>query len=335
MGNKIILALVSVAVAGVFISPLKDKLVNLKGKILGIQDSKVRLEIFTPSVFVQLPNSSSFAVGENGQKIPVGTKVKTDDAGRAQLVYPNGSVTRIDYNTEVTLSEFSESPQKTRVKVSKGSIWSRVTKLLGGEYYKTESSTLVASVRGTSYGHTILPEEKNTVLVTQSKVAVQCFNSIEEYMVEEGNQITWDCKKNPQTGEITKEDKKNEWIIFNLQEDKKIDNSVNNDAELKPTTSPKGKSGDKQNSSGNSNQSADTGGQQDQVLGTTSTDNNTKNTKKEKSPSPTLTPSPFSSPTPTPSLNPSHSPHGGGNSGNGNSNSNSNPNPTGGRPAHP
>src|SRR3990167_3039554 len=61
-----------------------------------------RLKIFTSPVSVMLPGQDWQEAVDN-QEITAGTKVKTETAGRAQIIYPNKSVTRLDEKTEITV----------------------------------------------------------------------------------------------------------------------------------------------------------------------------------------------------------------------------------------
>jgi hypothetical protein len=115
-----------------------------------VQDASPILEIFSGDVEVKLSAASDFSKASDGQKVDVGTIVKTGSDGRAQIVYPTNSVTRIDFNSQMVIEEFTKSPSVTKVKVNNGRIWSRVAKLFGkDDSNETETNTLVASVRWT------------------------------------------------------------------------------------------------------------------------------------------------------------------------------------------
>lgn len=83
----------------------------------------------------------------------VGDVVKTNSAGRAELDYSDGSLTRLAPNTQVTVVRLdSASAQRTSVKVDAGRTWQRVKKLVAdGAQYEVSTPLGVASVKGTAF----------------------------------------------------------------------------------------------------------------------------------------------------------------------------------------
>jgi hypothetical protein len=177
------------------------------------------LEIFENTVEVNSVKA------QNGQKVEVGSKIKTDANGRAQLVYPNNSVTRIDKNSEMVLQDFEIIPSVTRVKIEKGRIWSRIAKLFGkDDSYETQTNTLVASVRGTSFGHGILDDGSNKISVSRSEVIVDCANQeIVDVNVSANKKVTTKCSSKPSPLNWGGEEAGDEWFKWNLNQDKELD----------------------------------------------------------------------------------------------------------------
>ncbi|KKS77763.1 MAG: Hemolysin-type calcium-binding region [Candidatus Woesebacteria bacterium GW2011_GWB1_43_14] len=226
------------------------------------------IEIFEGSPEVKLPNKE-FKLAQNGIEIPAGTIVKTDDKSRAQILYVNKSVTRLDFNTEITLIDLDNDEFKAKVKLTNGGIWSRVAKLLGKESYETETDKLVATVRGTSYGH-IITEKGNKIITTKSEVEGECINLSQKATVPFDKKLVFDCTNNktlfPST--ILYSDK-DEWYMFNLEKDEEL----------------------------NEKYGEGTYDDQKKVLGTSTP-------KSTPTPTPTSTPTPAPSVTPTPTPNP-------------------------------
>lgn len=183
-----------------------------------------KLEIFTGKVEVKLPGEE-FKEGQNNQDIPEGTVVKTNNTGRAQVIYPNNSVTRIDHNSLMTLENFQDSPSQTKVQIDEGRIWNRVIKLLGkDDSFESETETLVASVRGTSYGHGIQADGSNKVSVSRSIVEVDCYvGSQPNVNVETNKKITTKCLTGFGAVNWGGEEASDEWFNWNIEQDKILD----------------------------------------------------------------------------------------------------------------
>ena len=196
------------------------------------------LEIFSGEVEV---NSEK---AQNGQEIEIGSVIKTGKDGRAQLVYPNNSVTRIDFNSEMILEAFDDSPQKSSVVVTAGRIWARVAKLLGkDDVFETKSETLVASVRGTSYGHGILVDGSNKISVSRSQVHVDCNDNSFSADLPVNKKVTTKCVSQLSLQNWGGEEAGDEWFNWNLDQDKKLDERFGAgtyaDATLTPSPTPK------------------------------------------------------------------------------------------------
>ena len=98
-------------------------------KIMELKNPK--LEILSSGVFLESAKDTKWINATDGQEIVTGTVIKTNNEGRAQIVYPSGTVTRLDNNSQITLKEYVAFPQQVDILVEAGTIWSRVAKLLG------------------------------------------------------------------------------------------------------------------------------------------------------------------------------------------------------------
>jgi hypothetical protein len=183
------------------------------------------IEVYTPHVFIKTPDQTDFEEITSSKNVPAGTIVKTDSVGRAQAIYPNHSVTRLDHNSEFKIEDFNQNPFKAEVKLSKGKIWSRVAKLLGQETYETKSQNLVASIRGTSFGHNIMENGQDTIMVTEGKVNGDCIKIEQGSDVATGQKASYPCSQGGPISQknMTNTEKKDEWYLFNQAEDKKLD----------------------------------------------------------------------------------------------------------------
>ncbi|MCU1438044.1 MAG: Peptidoglycan-binding LysM [Naasia sp.] len=83
----------------------------------------------------------------------MGDVVETDDVGRAQLTYPDGSLTRLGPDTTFRIVELSTAElQRTFVQLDLGRTWHRVEQLVAEDSaYEVATPVGVAAVRGTEF----------------------------------------------------------------------------------------------------------------------------------------------------------------------------------------
>lgn len=104
-------------------------------------------------VTARLGTSTDFSTIEAATEVQVGDLVATDDTGYGQIEYPDGSLTRLDVNTEFEVVELAESAgvSTTRTKLSTGRVWNRVSDLGEEGEFSVETSVAVATVQGTAF----------------------------------------------------------------------------------------------------------------------------------------------------------------------------------------
>ena len=116
-------------------------------------------------VSVKNPGESEFLPVHDRMIIKTGSVIKTSPQGRAALVYPNGTTTIIQEDTEVAILSLDELGSKIRLKLSSGSLWSKVLRLFrDDDFYEIETPSVVTSVRGTVF------EVEHRNAVTQTTV---------------------------------------------------------------------------------------------------------------------------------------------------------------------
>lgn len=203
-------------------SPASDT-TSKKEIVPTITPAAVKLKVFFGTVTVNASMAS------DGQVVKVGDVIATEENSRGELIYPNGTVTRLDARAKVVLREFESAPQKVAIRLEVGRVWSRVTKLLGGESYQTETGTVVATVRGTSYGHGILANGDNRVTTLEGEVQSGCVVGGQEASVGKFDKVEMSCAPGAEVKKVKLTDKDisgDEWLNFNVQEDKKLEAEV-------------------------------------------------------------------------------------------------------------
>lgn len=115
---------------------------------------------------------------EVGDPVPVGVgdMVRTDATGFAEIAYVDGSVARLDVDTELELVALEQDDATTqiRARMGLGRTWHRVRELANGSSYVVETSVGTATVRGTVFVVRCLPTEcVFTVLEGRLQVEVE------------------------------------------------------------------------------------------------------------------------------------------------------------------
>jgi hypothetical protein len=181
------------------------------------------LEIVMKPVFVKVPGATEAVPAVQNQEVVAGTTISTGEGGRAQVIFPNHTVTRLDENTEIVLEKDSTAPSNILIKLKKNRIWSRISTIVGLDSFETQSANALAAVRGTSYGHET-SEEGDKIITTKGTVTGECIeNPDDEQPIKSGTKSSFDCENNKIKNEpINEKDKKDEWFTYNQEEDKKL-----------------------------------------------------------------------------------------------------------------
>jgi len=229
VGGVVVLVLLG-AVGGAYVA-MRSKQVSEPNMVEAIPEEmvaaapKVKVEVLTGVVEVQGPGEQGFVVVSGEMEVPVGTVVRTGDDGRGQVVYPNGTVIRVDFGSEMAVEKFVQEPFNVLVKIDRGRVWSRVAKLLGKESFETDTGTVIASVRGTSYGHAIMSDGRDTIIVARGEVNNECVDGETGTSLMVGEKVSMGCTAGEVPGPrlLTEAEKQDEWYVFNQQQDKLLD----------------------------------------------------------------------------------------------------------------
>lgn len=151
--------------------------------------------------------------------IPNHSFVKTGEDGLAQVVLPDDSMISLSVDTEMQIN-FDNTG--TNVSQTLGSAWFRVQKLLGKEEFRVETSSSVATVRGTIFG--VERGEEDVIYVTQNSVEIAQTKEVEGKKVKENVQTLGEnkmakilpvSKGAPEIIEIPEEKKNTAWFRRN------------------------------------------------------------------------------------------------------------------------
>ncbi len=104
--------------------------------------------VISPNVFLKATSESAWITITDSVSIGVGAEIKTSASGRAKILYPNGTITTIEGDSDVVIAALAADGNKSRLSLIFGSIWSKIQNILGtNDYYEVDTGNIVASVR--------------------------------------------------------------------------------------------------------------------------------------------------------------------------------------------
>ncbi|MBI4090773.1 MAG: FecR domain-containing protein [Candidatus Komeilibacteria bacterium] len=131
------------------------------------------LNIYTGSVTV-LQGEAGVVVGATGMKVQVGDVLKTGPSSRISVILNDGSVIRLEENSEAEVSVMAYRGNKigeALFKLHYGNLWSDVQPVAPSGKYQIETPAIVASIRGTNFNVSYV-SGVHTVAVAQGTVGV-------------------------------------------------------------------------------------------------------------------------------------------------------------------
>jgi hypothetical protein len=128
-----------------------------------------------------------------GDELNENTTIKTGENAFANIYMSNGSVARIDSNTELILEKGSYDKKNggmvVKIFLSAGRIWSKIFELSTPEsLWEIKTTNAVATVRGTSFGMEY-ENKKSSVIGSENKVSVSAIDPKTNKIIENANVI--------------------------------------------------------------------------------------------------------------------------------------------------
>jgi hypothetical protein len=124
------------------------------------------LTVYQPAASVS-HGGAAFAAALTGAQVQAGDSVKTDTKGRASIQLPDGTLTRLASDTELTLNaaHFTKSGTLHDAKITEkvGRTLTTVQHLVSGATFQVAGQSAVASVRGTRFE--VYVKEDGTMIV--------------------------------------------------------------------------------------------------------------------------------------------------------------------------
>ena len=113
------------------------------------------LTVYQPTASVERSGSGAFNTASSGAQVQAGDSVSTDTKGRASIQLPDGTLTRLASDSQITLdaAHFSKNGTLHDAKLTEkvGRTLTSVQHLVSGAAFQVAGQAAVASVRGTKF----------------------------------------------------------------------------------------------------------------------------------------------------------------------------------------
>jgi len=125
------------------------------------------LTVYQPTASLERKGAAAFSPATSGAQVQAGDSVSTDTKGRASIQLPDGTLTRLASDTQITLdaAHFSKSGtlHDARLTEKIGRTLTSVQHLVSGATFQVAGQAAVASVRGTKFEVYITADGSMTV----------------------------------------------------------------------------------------------------------------------------------------------------------------------------
>ncbi|NTV52204.1 MAG: FecR domain-containing protein [Candidatus Firestonebacteria bacterium] len=137
-------------------------------------------------VEIQRSGQAVYAPAEKGGLIYEGDKIKTGELARAAILLDDGSLIRLNANSELLVKDKKPGKQKSRLQLMLGQLWAKVTKQENSLEIETPSA--VAAIKGTQLELIFTPDGKTVLIVWDGLVNLS--NALGRLLVHAGEQGT-------------------------------------------------------------------------------------------------------------------------------------------------
>lgn len=133
------------------------------------------------------------------QEVDAGDAVTTDTAGRAEIAYFDGSMTRLGNDANFTVIALSDDEGERQIagSLDSGSSWHRVRELSGTEgTYSVQTPVATATAAGTAFAVVCVGETECTFTVIEGTVIVELPDGT-TFTLEAGDELTVEADADP------------------------------------------------------------------------------------------------------------------------------------------
>ncbi|MCP4631696.1 MAG: FecR domain-containing protein [candidate division Zixibacteria bacterium] len=220
-------------------------------------DDKAKLTFYLGDVHTRIDSENNWGQAKLQQILSTGYELKTGIESRAEITFTNKGIVRVGEKSLYVLNDLSQEEGAGEIEGSlfKGRIWANVKKITGKEdKFNIRTTTAVAAVRGTVFRIDVLTDSTTELYVYKGAVEVggpqwapdygkerewkapQQVEGPKEVAMDQWTEIVREQQKlvvGPK-GMVSKsefnidEDKKDDWVDFNLKRDLSIIESGRN-----------------------------------------------------------------------------------------------------------
>ena len=190
------------------------------------QGTSVHLAEVRGTVEVQSASSTDWRAATEGEEVQVGETLRTGDSSSANIEWGDRGESRLEAQTQLTVSAIPNDPLATsqvviRLRLSSGRVWSRLLKVFDLQsVFSVETNGVVATTRGTTFG--VEASSSGTrVAVTESVVAVSVGTASSSTLVRDNQMTTVTAKRTASGVQIIPLD--DTWVQQNTLKDAAYD----------------------------------------------------------------------------------------------------------------
>ena len=141
------------------------------------EGKKAKVIFIVGDVFVRTP-TTNWEQAEVGKLLPEGSEIKTDENSFCEIIISSGTIFRLKDNSILHLTALAKNQQdnKTKIKLVKGELFSKIKKIAYKGKYEIDTSTVTLGVRGTEFyvKEEVLSDKiLNKIIVHQGRVNVK------------------------------------------------------------------------------------------------------------------------------------------------------------------
>lgn len=159
--------------------------------IYEVRQAMATPDMETPTVIIEIDegvaevwpaSGETWQKAKDGDTLVTGDRVRTLGNSKASIIFYDTSVTRLDENTEILIQEVNIDHdnylnQDVEIELVLGRVWSRIISLLDlDSKFEVETSTVVATVRGTSFNMSVDERGETELDVIENLVDVTLFS---------------------------------------------------------------------------------------------------------------------------------------------------------------
>src|SRR3954447_8104255 len=122
------------------------------------------LKVLGPEVEVKHAGHAKYVAAKEGETLEQGDSIQTDDAGRAEIDYTDGSLTRLAPSTVFTISKLTDrrGARQTQGTLGVGETWNRAAKVSENGSFEVKAGGTTAAVEGTAFVFSCVRTAKTT-----------------------------------------------------------------------------------------------------------------------------------------------------------------------------